>query len=44
MIGSLYVEGVVDEEGGRAPAMNYVAPVVLGVAAIGGVVATLNAL
>ena len=40
----LCVQGVVAEEGETKPMINYVAPVVLGAAAIGGVVATLNAL
>ena len=40
----LYVEGVVEEDGAKTPILNYIAPVVLGAAAIGGVVATLNAL
>ena len=40
----IYVQGVVAEEGDTKPMMNFVAPVVLGAAAIGGVVATLNAL
>lgn len=39
----LYGTGVVDE-GEKPPILNYVAPVILGVAALGGVAATLNAL
>lgn len=39
-----YAEGVVGEEGETTPVVNMIAPVVLGVVAVGGVVATLNAL
>ena len=37
-------KGYVAESGEATPVMNYVVPVVLGIGAIGGVVATLNAL
>lgn len=37
-------EGFVGEEGEKAPLINFILPVMLGVAAIAGVVATLNAL
>lgn len=43
-VGWLYARGVVEEDGEKKPIMNFVAPLVLSAAAVGGVVATLNAL